>query len=457
MNADLKGKKVLVIGTGLSGVGSVRLLSQVGALPVMLEENTKVTKEDIINKLHEEDRDSTEIIIGEISDEVLDSIALTVPSPAVPLDSPTVMRIKAKEIPIWSEIELAYNFSKGKMVAITGTNGKTTTTTLVGEIMKAHFESVYVVGNIGVSFAESALEMTEDTVTVGEISSFQLEAVDKFHANVSAILNITPDHLNRHHTMECYASMKENITNKETKDDTCVLNYDNEYTRDFGNRCPAKVVFFSTKEKLQDGFYLEGDQIIMSTAGNPMTIMNIHDMNLVGLCNVENVMAAIAMSLAMGVPLSTILAVIRDFKAVEHRIEFVATKRGVDYYNDSKGTNPDAAIQGIRAMSKPTILIGGGYDKGSEYDEWLENFGDTVKLLVLIGQTKEKIAECAKKHGFTNYVFKDSFEEALEFCTESAKSGDAVLLSPACASWDMFPNYETRGKKFKEYVNKIIE
>lgn len=457
MNADLKGKKVLVIGTGLSGVGSVRLLSQVGALPVMLEENTKVTKEDIINKLHEEDRDSTEIIIGEISDEVLDSIALTVPSPAVPLDSPTVMRIKAKEIPIWSEIELAYNFSKGKMVAITGTNGKTTTTTLVGEIMKAHFESVYVVGNIGVSFAESALEMTEDTVTVGEISSFQLEAVDNFHANVSAILNITPDHLNRHHTMECYASMKENITNKETKDDTCVLNYDNEYTRDFGNRCPAKVVFFSTKEKLQDGFYLEGDQIIMSTAGNPMTIMNIHDMNLVGLCNVENVMAAIAMSLAMGVPLSTILAVIRDFKAVEHRIEFVATKRGVDYYNDSKGTNPDAAIQGIRAMSKPTILIGGGYDKGSEYDEWLENFGDTVKLLVLIGQTKEKIAECAKKHGFTNYVFKDSFEEALEFCTESARSGDAVLLSPACASWDMFPNYETRGKKFKEYVNKITE
>ena len=163
------------------------------------------------------------------------------------------------------------------------------------------------------------------------------------------------------------------------------------------------------------------------------------------------------MSLAMGVPMSKILEVIRNFKAVEHRIEFVATKRGVDYYNDSKGTNPDAAIQGIKAMSKPTILIGGGYDKGSEYDEWIENFGDTVKLLVLIGQTKEKIAECAKKHGFTNYVFKDTFEEALQFCTESADAGDAVLLSPACASWDMFPNYETRGKKFKEYVNKLAD
>ncbi|MCR5670245.1 MAG: UDP-N-acetylmuramoyl-L-alanine--D-glutamate ligase [Butyrivibrio sp.] len=455
MKAELNGKKVLVIGTGLSGVGSVRLLRQVGALPVMLEENTKVSEEDIRKKLHEEDRDSTQIIIGQISDEVLDEIALTVPSPAVPLDSPTVLRIKDKNIPIWSEIELAYNFSKGKMVAITGTNGKTTTTTLVGEIMKAHFSSVYVVGNIGVSFAESALEMTDDTVTVGEISSFQLEAVDNFHANVSAILNITPDHLNRHHTMECYASMKENITNNETKEDTCVLNYDNEYTRDFGKRCPAKVVYFSTKEKLMDGLYLEDDEITMATAGNPMSIMNIHDMNLVGLCNVENVMAAIAMSLAMGVPLSTILSVIRDFKAVEHRIEFVATKGGVDYYNDSKGTNPDAAIQGIRAMSKPTILIGGGYDKGSEYDEWIENFGDTVKLLVLIGQTKEKIAECAKKHGFNNYIFKDTFEEALAFCTQEAKPGDAVLLSPACASWDMFPNYETRGKKFKEYVNRL--
>ena len=457
MKADLKDKKVLVIGTGLSGVGSVRLLRQVGAMPVMLEENTKVTKEDIVKKLHEEDRDATEIIIGQISDDVLDGLSLVVPSPAVPLDSPTVLRIKEKEIPIWSEIELAYNFSKGRMVAITGTNGKTTTTTLVGEIMKAYFESVYVVGNIGVSFAESALEMTDDTVTVGEISSFQLEAVDNFHAGVSAILNITPDHLNRHHTMECYASMKENITNKETKDDTCVLNYDNEYTRDFGKRCPAKVVFFSTKEKLTDGFFLDGEKIMMSTAGNAVAIMSIHDMNLVGLCNVENVMAAIGISMAMGVPLSTILSVIRSFKAVEHRIEFVATKRGVDYYNDSKGTNPDAAIQGIRAMSKPTILIGGGYDKGSEYDEWIENFGDTVKLLVLIGQTKEKIAECAQKHGFNNFVFKDTYEEALEFCTSSAVPGDAVLLSPACASWDMFPNYETRGKKFKEYVNKITE
>ena len=453
--SEITGKKVLVIGTGLSGVGSVRLLHQVGAVPVMLEENTKVTREDIVKKLNEEDKENTEIIIGEISDEVLDELVLVVPSPAVPLDAPTVLRIKEKNIPIWSEIELAYNFAKGKLVAITGTNGKTTTTTLVGEIMKAHFKSSYVVGNIGVSYAESALEMKEDTVTVGEISSFQLEAVDNFHAQVSAILNITPDHLNRHHTMECYAEMKQNITNNQTKEDTCVLNYDNPYTREFGEKCPAKVVFFSTSEKLKDGFYLDGEEIYMSIAGEAVKVMNIHDMNLVGMCNVENVMAAIAMAVAMGVPFSTILRVVHDFKAVEHRIEFVATKNGVDYYNDSKGTNPDAAIQGIKAMCKPTILIGGGYDKGSEYDEWIENFGDTVKMLVLIGQTKEKIAECAQKHGFNKFVFKDTFEEALEYCSANAKEGEAVLLSPACASWDMFPNYETRGKKFKEYVNRL--
>ena len=456
MKRDISGKNVLVIGAGLSAVGSVRLLNEVGAHVIVLEENKKATLEGIREKLGDADREGTQIIIGDISDEVLDTISLAVPSPAVPLDSATMLRIKERDITIWSEIELAYNYSKGRMVAITGTNGKTTTTTLVGEIMKACYESVYVVGNIGVSFAENALQMTDSSVIVGEISSFQLEAVENFHAEVSAILNITPDHLNRHHTMECYASMKENITNNQSESDTCVLNYDNEYTREFGKRCPAKVVWFSTKEKLSDGFYLDGDEIMMGSNAGPVAIMNIHDMNLVGLCNVENVMAAIAMSLAMGVPLSTILSVIRDFKAVEHRIEFVAQKRGVDYYNDSKGTNPDAAIQGIKAMNRPTILIGGGYDKGSEYDEWIESFDGKVKLLVLIGQTKEKIAECAEKHGFKDYVFKDSFEEALEFCTESASEGDAVLLSPACASWDMFPNYETRGRKFKEYVNKLV-
>ncbi len=452
---DIIGKKVLIIGTGISGIGSAKLLGKVGAEPVIFDENTKVTESAVKEKLEGYEGAQPRIIIGELSDEVIKELVLVVPSPAVPLDSPLIMRLKEAGLPIWSEIELAFNFAKGQLVAITGTNGKTTTTTLVGEIMAAHFASTYVVGNIGYSYAERALEMTDDTVSIGEISSFQLEAVENFHAKVSAILNITPDHLNRHHTMECYAAMKENITNNQTKDDTCVLNYDNEYTRDFAKRCPAKVVLFSSKEKLEEGFYLEGEDIMLAENGKSTKIMNVHEMNLVGTCNYENVMAAIAMGLAMNIPLDTILSVVRSFKAVEHRIEFVATKNGVDYYNDSKGTNPDAAIQGIKAMCKPTYLIGGGYDKGSEYDEWIEAFDGKVKKLVLIGVTKEKIAECAKKHGFNDYVFMDTYMDALKFCSDNAVSGEAVLLSPACASWDMFPSYEVRGKEFKDYVNSL--
>ncbi len=452
---DIIQKKVLVIGTGISGIGSAKLLGKVGAKPVIFDENTKVTADVVKAKLEGYEGETPEIIIGELPEETVKELVLVVPSPAVPLDSELMLRLKNAGLPVWSEIELAFNFAKGTLVAITGTNGKTTTTTLVGEIMKAHFSSTYVVGNIGYSYAERALEMTDETVSIGEISSFQLEAVENFHAKVSAILNVTPDHLNRHHTMECYASMKENITNNQTKEDTCVLNYDNEYTRAFADRCPAKVVFFSSSEKLSDGFYLDGEDIMLSENGSSKKVMNVHEMNLVGTCNYENVMAAIAMGLAMGVPMDTILSVVRSFKAVEHRIEFVATKNGVDYYNDSKGTNPDAAIQGIKAMCKPTYLIGGGYDKGSEYDEWIEAFDGKVKKLVLIGVTKQKIADCAEKHGFHDYIFMDTYEDALKFCSDNALSGEAVLLSPACASWDMFPSYEVRGQQFKDYVNSL--
>lgn len=341
------------------------------------------------------------------------------------------------------------------MIGITGTNGKTTTTTLTGEIMAAHCRDVDVVGNIGNPYTITAQDAGEDTVTVAEISSFQLETTKLFRPDVSAILNITPDHLNRHHTMENYAAAKEAIAANQTKDQICVLNYENEYTRAFGERCPAQVVWFSSARRLENGFYLDGEEICQARDGEETRLMNIHEMNLVGVCNVENVMAAIAITSAMGVPVDTILSVVRQFKAVEHRIEFVATKKGVDYYNDSKGTNPDAAIQGIKAMCRPTILIGGGYDKQSEYDEWIEAFDHKVKCLVLIGQTREKIAACAKKHGVQNIRLADTFEEAFDICTHQAVSGDAVLLSPACASWGMFPNYEVRGKLFKDLVNRL--
>lgn len=452
---ELRGRKALVVGSGLSGTGAVEALCQIGAKPVLFDANDKLRTEDVRAKLPQ--GVESEIILGVLPEEIEEEVSLVVLSPGVPTDTEFVDAFRRRGIPVWGEIELAYRLGKGRVIGITGTNGKTTTTSLVGEIMSAWCNDVDVVGNIGNPYTKTALDSTEDTVTVAEISSFQLETVERFCPDVSAILNITPDHLNRHHTMENYAAAKEAVTKNQTKAQTCVLNYENDYTRAIGARCPARVVWFSSERRLEEGFYLDGDEICQARNGDVLRLMDIHEMNLVGMCNVENVMAAIAIAQAMGVSMETILAVVRRFKAVEHRIEFVASKRGIDYYNDSKGTNPDAAIQGIRAMNRPTVLIGGGYDKQSEYDEWIEAFDKKVKCLVLIGQTREKIADCARKHGMENIVLADSFEEAFRICTEKAREGDAVLLSPACASWGMFPNYEARGNLFKELVNRLEE
>lgn len=452
---ELQNKTVLVVGSGKSGIGAAGLLAKAGACPVLYDSNDQLDLTELQKKT--KGISPLRIVTGVLPDELRDGTELLVISPGVPIDSELVVSFEQKGIPVWGEIELAYAFSKGDVIAITGTNGKTTTTTLVGEIMGAYKESVFVVGNIGNPYTDAAMETTEASVVVAEISSFQLETIHTFAPKVSAILNITPDHLNRHHTMECYVQTKEKIAMNQTKADTCVLNYEDEYTREFGKRCPSRVVYFSSKRVLTEGLYLDGEEIMMAKDGTVQRLMNIHEMNLVGMCNVENVMAAIAICDAMGVPMEVILRTVRSFKAVEHRIEFVATKNGVDYYNDSKGTNPDAAIQGIRAMTKPTVLIGGGYDKQSEYDEWIENFDGKVKAFVLIGQTREKIAECAAKHGISNVILADTFEEAFGICVANAQPGDAVLLSPACASWGMFPNYEVRGKMFKEMVLRIGE
>lgn len=450
------GEKCLVIGSGLSGLSAAALLEHMGADVVLYDSNEKMTEEKLRKLLPEES--NALCVAGELPERIEKEIGTAVLSPGVPVDIPLVNALRDNGAEILGEIELGFREERGRVAAITGTNGKTTTTTLVGEIMKAHLgeEKVFVVGNIGNPYTSECVKTSEESVTVGEISSFQLETIHRFRPVVSAILNITPDHLNRHHTMEAYVAAKESIARNQTKEDICVLNHDNAYTRDFGERCPARTVFFSSAGRLEDGYYLENDKVMKSVGGQAEELLDIHrDMNLVGICNVENVMAAIAIAEGMGVPLDTILRVIRGFRAVEHRIEFVATKAGVDYYNDSKGTNPDAAIQGIRAMSRPTVLIGGGYDKESEYDEWIESFGDKVKWLVLIGQTKERIAECARRHGFDKIRFADTFEECLRLCTALAQEGDAVLLSPACASWGMFSNYEERGRLFKEYVNGL--
>ncbi len=462
MMKELKDRRVIVVGTGKSGIGSAVLLEKNGVLPVLYDQNDKTDKEAvkavIRKKLGKETK--AEVYTGDFPKAIVENAVLTVLSPGVPVDADFVVYMKEHGMHVWGEIELAYHFAKGSVIAITGTNGKTTTTSLVGQIMQAHYDSVYIVGNIGNPYTDAAPLMREDTVSVAEISSFQLETIEEFHPRVSAILNITPDHLNRHHTMENYVAAKEAVTINQTQEDYCILNYENEYTRNFGDRCPAKVVYFSSAQRLENGLYYENEDIYLAVEGVPQRLLNVKtDMNLVGVCNIENVMAAIGISMSAGVPMETIVAAVKRFVAVEHRIEYVATKKGVVYYNDSKATNTDAAIQGIKAMDRPTILIGGGYDKDSTYDDWIRCFDSKVKKLVLIGQTREKIAACAVRCGFPkeDILFEDTFEAALEACVREAAAGDAVLLSPACASWGMFPNYEVRGTQFKEYVMNLKE
>ena len=448
-------QKVLVVGTGISGIAAAELLQSKNVDTVLFDGN----KELDLNKLYEKAPELKDmpIILGELTEEQMHEFGVAVLSPGVPTDLPMVERLRAQNVAIWGEIELANYFGKGRLIAITGTNGKTTTTALTGAIMKNYYKDVRIVGNIGIPYTSEAATMTDDTVTVAEISSFQLETIHDFCPDVSAILNITEDHLNRHHTMECYIKTKEDITRNQTKDQVCVLNYEDEVLRSFGESAPAKVVYFSSHRKLDNGFYLEGEDIYYAVDGQSTHVINVNELNLLGRHNYENVMAACAISVNFGVPMDKIVEVLKTFQAVEHRIEYVTEKRGVKFYNDSKGTNPDAAIQGIRAMNRPTFLIGGGYDKQSEYDEWIEAFDGKVKKLVLIGQTAEKIENCAHRHGFMDTVRKDTFEEAIQYCYDNAKSGDAVLLSPACASWGMFPNYEERGRIFKEYVRNLEE
>lgn len=444
------GKKVLVFGSGISGIGAVKLLEDHGAEVVLYDGNESLDQASFREQLGEK----TAIVLGEFPEHLLEELDLVVLSPGVPTDLPVILAMKEHGIQVIGEVELAYAFGKGDVLAITGTNGKTTTTSLLGEIMKCHQEEVFVVGNIGNPYTVAAGQMTERSVAVAEMSSFQLESIETFRPKVSAILNFTPDHLNRHHTMEAYVEAKKQIAKNQTAEDYCVLNYEDERTKAFGEEVKAQVLYFSSAHKLERGIYLDDGKMIYK---NPEEVIVCHvdELQILGIHNYENVMAAVAMAAVYGVPMDTIRKAILAFKGVEHRIEYVTEKDGVVYYNDSKGTNPDAAIKGIQAMNRKTVLIGGGYDKNSEYTEWIQAFDGKVKQLILIGATREKIAQDAEKCGFHDYVFADTFEEAVLLAAKTAKSGEAVLLSPACASWGMFPNYEVRGEKFKEIVNSL--
>ncbi len=450
---QFKDKKVLVYGAAKSGISATGLLRKLEADIILYDSNTNLKKDNLKDKCN---TDQFTLITGILPEEIIDTLDLVIISPGVATDQPDILRIKKKNIPIWGEIELAYRISKGKIIGITGTNGKTTTTTLVGELMKTYFPEVYVVGNIGNAYTDIALTTSQNSVIVIELSSFQLETIHKFRPEISVILNITPDHLDRHYTMDNYIAMKERITLNQEESDLCILNYEDESLRALADRIPARVMFFSSMRRLQEGLYLENEDIVFAEHGEKQFICNVKELRVLGKHNYENVMAAVGIAITLGIPIEIIRKAVVNFQAVEHRIEYVETIGGVTYYNDSKGTNPDASIRAIQAMNSPTILIGGGYDKNSSFDDWIKAFDGKVKYLILFGQTREQIARTALQHGFHNIIIVKDLHEAVKISAQKAVSGDAVLLSPACASWDMFENFEQRGKIFKEYVREML-
>ena len=448
-------KKVLIAGTGKSGVNAGKLLLEKGAEIVFYDDNISLDVEKLLAQF--EETENIRVVLGEVNDKILAHIDLMVISPGIPIDSEVANKVRDKGIAIWSEIELAYQAGNGNLAAITGTNGKTTTTSLVGEIFSNYTKDSFTVGNIGIPYTEVALQMDEKSYTVAEVSSFQLETIVDFKPHVSAVLNVTPDHLNRHYTMENYASVKLDVCKNQTEKDYLILNYDDEITREMAKdkRVKAKVVFFSRLHNLEEGICLNNEAIVIREQGVETKVIDLKDLILLGGHNVENYMAGIGVAYYMGIPMDTIISTVKEFRGVAHRIEFVKEVKGVTYYNDSKGTNPDAAIKGIQAMNRKTVLIGGGYDKGVAFDEWIKAFDGKVKKLVLLGQTAQMIADTAAKYDFKDVVFAKDLKEAVTICAECASPGEAVLLSPACASWGMFDNYEQRGDMFKEYVNEL--
>ena len=448
---------VMVAGMGKSGISAAELILNIGGRVLLYDSNETLDCETLLSKFDEESVKNINVKLGKLNEDDIRDIRICVMSPGISLETDFVKLLMDHRVQLWSEIQLAYFVAKGRLMAITGTNGKTTTTALLGEIMKRKYENCFVAGNIGIPYTQVALHTDDKSMTVLEVSSFQLETIIDFKPNVSAILNITPDHLNRHHTFENYSAIKKEICMNQTAQDYCILNYDDEQLREFGDsgECKAKVVFFSVKNKLKEGVYIEDNKVYYSNISKTVEVLSLANVQLLGKHNHENICAAVAMAFVEGVEVDDIREACYEFKAVEHRVEFVKERYGVKYYNDSKATNPDAAIQGLNAMPGPTILIAGGYDKQSEYDEWAKLFKGKLKYLVLIGSTRDKIAECAKKYGFNNIMYAETLQEAVRVCDSYADRGDYVLLSPACASWGMFDNYEQRGDIFKSCVQAL--
>ncbi|MFI3230844.1 MAG: UDP-N-acetylmuramoyl-L-alanine--D-glutamate ligase [bacterium] len=459
---NVQNKNILVSGIGKSGVSASILLSKLGA-NVTIQDLNHLKNLKVIKLLNDY---NIKLYTGQNPNyDLIDTMDMMVVSPGLPLDLDFVKYADSK-IPVISEIELGFLNCNNDVpiIAITGTNGKTTTTSLVGSIFdkyKTKYNKTYIAGNIGLPFSEEILNLKCDDVAILELSSFQLETIDKFKPNVSCVLNISEDHLNRHKTMENYIKAKERIFKNQTNDDYLVLNYDDKICREMTTKTPAKILYFSLENNFNDGdfkndfnAYLSNNIIYL----NNIEFININSLKILGNHNMQNIMASILMCKAMGMPDNIIKKGLVEFEAVEHRIEFVDCINSVKYYNDSKGTNVDATIHAMNAMNSPTFIILGGSEKNADFTPIINNLkNNKFKKAILIGEVKNRIAKSLDDNKLYNYEIKESLLEAVTYCYENALEGDSVLLSPACASFDMFKNYEERGNLFKKYVRDSSE
>lgn len=452
---EIKDKNVLVVGLGRSGLAAIEVLSMAGC-QISLQDSKK--QEDISEEHQKILTDKNVTCYFDAVPEDIKVYDMIVVSPGVPLILSFVKEAIDAGIEVIGELELAYRCGKGNFIGITGTNGKTTTTTLVGEIVKNAGRKTKVAGNIGNPVATEAVNADDDTWIVTEISSFQLETIDTFKPVVSAILNLTPDHMDRHKTMENYGKTKARIMMNQTNDEYLVVNFDDKECLNLIKGTKAKVVPFSRLEPLMFGSFVQDDKIVIINEDEKLVeICGVDELKIPGSHNLENALAAAAVTYFAGVDKEVIADTLRNFESVEHRLEFVDEVDGIRFINDSKGTNTDAAIKAIEAMKTPVVLIAGGYDKNADFDEFINAFGDKVKHVVLLGATAGKIKAAALKKGYKNTIIVKDMEACVQEAFRFAEAGETVLLSPACASWGMYNNFEERGRHFKECVKKLKE
>ena len=443
--------KALIVGMAKSGVGAAKLLCKSGYSVIVNDRKPEIPGLDA-----ELTGFPVEMRLGVAPETLLSDVSLLVISPIIPMTTPFVLEARARGVEVISEIELGYRYSHAAFVCITGTNGKTTCTALTGEMFKLGGRHTFVLGNIGVAISEHALDTKEGDVVVAETAALQLEGCVDFHARAAGVCNITEDHIDHFGSMENYIAAKCKIFENQTADDFAVLNYDDPVVRDMAKLTPAHALYFSRKCEVDEGMFVRDGMLIYRTGGRETSLLPAKDIRIPGGHNRENAMLSSLLALSMGVSPDAVCEALTTFPGVEHRIEFVRELAGVTYINDSKGTNPASTIRAIEAMTRPTVLILGGYDKHTDFTEMFDCFGDAVKACVVLGQTKPQILETAAKCGYGDICREaETFEETVELARSLAAPGDAVLLSPACASWGMFDNFEQRGRIFKEIVNRF--